>query len=126
MNVDWGRLSAYYHKDKLGKVNAGQFGDFDRNMGSEDGRDANPRTWDGSGDSSKTWYDGRYPWFGNLIGPSSNPASAHYPDVRQRHTDRWFELRRTAFFLPKIFMALLIEWPEKSKAQARSLLNGLL
>ena len=77
MNVDWGRLSAYYHKDRSGLVNAGPIWDFDRNMGSEDGRDANPRTWDGSGDSSKTWYDGRYPWFGNLMGPNSNPASAN-------------------------------------------------
>ena len=120
MNVDWGRLSAYYHKDKLGKVNAGPIWDFDRNMGSEDGRDANPRTWDGSGDSSKTWYDGRYPWFGNLIGPSSNPASAHYPDVRQRHTDRWFELRRTAFSTENIHAIIDRMAGEIEEAQARS------
>ncbi|MEC8658695.1 MAG: CotH kinase family protein [Verrucomicrobiota bacterium] len=120
MNVDWGRLSAYYHKDKGGKVNAGPIWDFDRNMGSEDGRDANPRTWDGSGDSSKTWYDGRYPWFGNLIGPNSNPASAHYPDVRQRHTDRWFELRRTAFSTENIHGIIDRMADEIREAQARS------
>ncbi|MCH2060071.1 MAG: CotH kinase family protein [Verrucomicrobiales bacterium] len=94
MNVDWGRLSAYYHKHRVGLVHAGPIWDFDRTMGSEDSRDDNPRQWDGSGDSSRTWMDSRYPWFGNLIGPTSDPATAYYPEVRQRHTDRWFELRR--------------------------------
>ena len=120
MNVDWGRLSAYYHKDKSGKVNAGPIWDFDRNMGSEDGRDANPRTWNGSGDSSRTWYDGRYPWFGNLIGPNSNPAAAHYPDVRQRHTDRWFELRRGAFATENIHGIINRMAGEIREAQERS------
>ncbi|NCG27143.1 MAG: hypothetical protein GWP42_06340 [Verrucomicrobiales bacterium] len=120
MNVDWGRLSAYYHKDRSGLVNAGPIWDFDRNMGSEDGRDANPRTWDGSGDSSKTWYDGRYPWFGNLMGPNSNPASAHYPDVRQQHTDRWFELRQGGFSTESIHAIIDRMAGEIEEAQARS------
>ena len=89
-------------------------------MGSEDGRDANPRTWDGSGDSSKTWYDGRYPWFGNLMGPNSNPASAHYPDVRQQHTDRWFELRQGGFSTESIHAIIDRMAGEIEEAQARS------
>ncbi|MCP4848537.1 MAG: hypothetical protein GY899_11385 [Verrucomicrobiaceae bacterium] len=128
MNVDWGRLSAYYHKHRLGMVHAGPIWDFDRTMGSEDSRDDNPRQWDGSGDSSRTWMDSRYQWFGNLIGPSADPGSAYYPEVRQRHTDRWFELRRGAFATENINRTIdgmadelresqqrnFARWPERS------------
>jgi hypothetical protein len=128
MNVDWGRLSAYYHKHRLGVVHAGPIWDFDRTMGSEDSRDDNPRQWDGSGDSSRTWMDSRYPWFGNLIGPSANSGSAYYPEVRQLHTDRWFELRRGAFSTENINRTIdgmadelresqqrnFARWPERS------------
>ncbi|MFP6874836.1 MAG: CotH kinase family protein [Verrucomicrobiales bacterium] len=120
MNVDWGRLSAYYHKHRLGVVNAGPIWDFDRTMGSEDSRDDNPRQWDGSGDSSRTWMDSRYPWFGNLIGPSANAASAYYPEVRQRHTDRWFELRRGAFSTENINLTIDTMADELRDAQARN------
>ncbi len=120
MNVDWGRLSAYYHKHRLGVVNAGPIWDFDRTMGSEDSRDDNPRQWDGSGDSSRTWMDSRYPWFGNLIGPSANAASAYYPEVRQRHTDRWFELRRGAFSTENINLTIDVMADELREAQARN------
>ena len=120
MNVDWGRLSAYYHKHRLGLVHAGPIWDFDRTMGSEDSRDDNPRQWDGSGDSSRTWMDSRYPWFGNLVGPSSDPTSAYYPEVRQRHTDRWFELRRGALSTDNINNTIDRMADELREAQQRN------
>ena len=92
MNVDGFRLSGYYYKHRSdtnnGKVGAGPIWDFDRTMGSTDGRDNNPSAWDGTGDSSKTWNDSRYPWWGRAL---SNP------DFRQAHTDLWQELRKNAF-----------------------------
>ena len=102
MNVDGFRLSGYYYKDRLGPIVAAPIWDFDRTMGSTDGRDANPRQWDGTGDSSKTWFDTRYPWFGRLLGYSSEdqqfPESASTrPDIFQQHADRWFELREGVF-----------------------------
>ena len=62
--------------------------DFDRTMQSIDGRDDNPTQWDGTGDSSRTWNDSRYPWWGRAL---TNP------DFRQAHTDLWQELRKTTF-----------------------------
>ena len=120
MNVDWGRLSAYYHKYRSGVVHAGPIWDFDRTMGSEDSRDDNPRQWDGSGDSSRTWMDSRYPWFGNLVGPSSDSSSAYYPEVRQRHTDRWFELRRGALSTENINRTIDGMADELREAQQRN------
>ncbi len=92
MNVDGFRLSGYYYKHRSdtngGKVGAGPIWDFDRTMGSKDNRDNNPQTWDGTGDSSRTWSDSRYPWWGRAL---TNP------DFRQAHTDLWQELRRDVF-----------------------------
>ena len=92
MNVDGFRLSGYYYKhhDETngGKVGAGPIWDFDRTMGSTDGRDDNPSAWDGTGDSSRTWNDSRFPWWGRAL---TNP------DFRQKHTDLWHELRQTTF-----------------------------
>ncbi len=92
MNVDGFRLSGYYYKHRTdtngGKIGAGPIWDFDRTMGSTDSRDNNPSQWNGSGDSSRTWNDGRYPWWGQALA---------FPDFRQAHTDLWQELRRTTF-----------------------------
>ena len=92
MNVDGFRLSGYYYKHRVdtngGKLGAGAIWDFDRTMGSTDSRDNNPRQWDGTGDSSHTWNDGRYPWWGKVL---------RNPDFRQAHIDLWQELRKGAF-----------------------------
>ena len=92
MNVDGFRLSGYYYKHRNdtndGKIGAGPIWDFDRTMGSTDGRDDNPSQWDGSGDSSRTWSDGRYIWWGQVLAQ---------PDFRQAHTDLWQELRENIF-----------------------------
>ncbi|CAN5175421.1 hypothetical protein BH23VER1_BH23VER1_09750 [soil metagenome] len=92
MNVDGFRLSGFYYKHrdgpKGGKVGAGPIWDFDRSMESTDGRDNNPLAWDGTGDSSMTYGDSRFPWWGRAL---TNP------DFRQAHTDLWQDLRDTTF-----------------------------
>ena len=92
MNVDGFRLSGYYYKHRSdtngGKIGAGPIWDFDRTMGSTDSRDNNPSQWDGSGDSSRTWSDGRYVWWGQVLSK---------PDFRQAHTDLWQDLRENVF-----------------------------
>jgi len=86
MNVDAFRLSAFFYKDREGKIEAGPIWDFDRSMESTDGRDNDPETWHGTGDSSHyVTYDSRYPWWGRLL---------EDPDFWQRYKDRWALLRR--------------------------------
>ena len=76
------------YKDRGGKIELGPVWDFDRTMGSTDGRDDNASQWDGSGDSSRTWSDSRYIWWGQVLAN---------PDFRQAHTDLWQELRENVF-----------------------------
>ena len=84
-----------------GNYREGRSGTFDRNMGSEDGRDRTPnRGWNGTGDSSRTWYDSRYPYYGKVMGYRRNTQGppteqSSRPDVMQRWIDRWFSLRKT-------------------------------
>lgn len=79
-NVDAFTLSAYFHKDKNGKINAGPIWDFDRSLNSDDGRDANPRQWNGMNIAPD--------WWGQLLCD---------PDYVQALVDRWWELRKGAF-----------------------------
>jgi len=83
-NVDALRLSTYLHKPRGGKITFGPIWDFDRALGSTDGRDSNPRVW---------WSDGgtdffTYPWWGRLF---------QDPNFWQQWVDRWEELRRNEF-----------------------------
>ena len=80
-NVDALRLSAYFHKDREGKIKAGPIWDFDRSMDSYDGRDDAYNTWKGTGDG--TDYFG-YDWWGRLFDDD---------DFRLRYADRWFAMR---------------------------------
>lgn len=48
-NVDFQSYSAYLHKPSGGKIVWGPHWDFDRALGSNDGRDANPRHWNTGG-----------------------------------------------------------------------------
>ena len=68
-NVDALRLSAYMYKDRNGLFAYGPIWDFDRSMGSTDGRDDNPRMLFGTGDSSRFFSDSRFPWWERLFGP---------------------------------------------------------
>jgi len=85
MNVDAFRLSGYMYKQRQGKLFAGPIWDFDRAFESTDGRDDNPRTWNGGGDATR-YFD--YVWYGRLH---------QDPDFWQRYIDRWYELRRAQF-----------------------------
>ncbi len=77
-NVDGLRLSSFFYKDRNGKIHAGPLWDFDRALGSDDGRDANPRSW-----SNIAYYFTR-DWWGYLF---------QDPDFVQAWIDRWWQLR---------------------------------
>jgi hypothetical protein len=81
-NVDALRLSAYYHKDRAGKMEAGALWDFDRSANSTDGRDDDPNTWTGTGDATNYF---TFAWWDRL-----------FQDVefRQTYVDRWQMLRK--------------------------------
>ena len=75
-NVDGLVLSTFLHKPREGKLTFGPLWDFDRALGSTDGRDANPRTW---GANFFTAY-----WWPRLFSD---------PDFTQRWIDRYQGLR---------------------------------
>ncbi|MBT5708624.1 MAG: hypothetical protein HOI66_20095, partial [Verrucomicrobia bacterium] len=76
-NVDSLVLSTYLHKPRNGKLVFGPHWDFDRALGSTDGRDANPASW-----TNGPFFNA--PPFGRLVKD---------PDFWQRWVDRWQELR---------------------------------
>ena len=80
-NVDALRLSTHFHKPRNGKITFGPLWDFDRALGSTDGRDANPRVWFGSGGTDFFTY-GWWRWLFQDI------------DFWQKWVDRWEELRK--------------------------------
>jgi hypothetical protein len=76
------RLSAYFHNDRNEKIKAGPIWDFDRALGSDDGRDWNPRSW------NNIDYFFSMGWWGQLF---------QDPDFVQAWVDRWWELRQGRF-----------------------------
>ena len=80
-NVDSMVLSTYFHKARHGKIICGPHWDFDRALGSTDGRDENPRQW-----STGPFFGGAW-W----------PRLCSDPDFWQQWADRWQELRGTHF-----------------------------
>jgi hypothetical protein len=82
-NVDALRLSAYFYKPREGKLVFGPIWDFDRALGSTDGRDANPRLWRGQGGDQGTDFF-NYPWWGEMFNDI---------DFWQRWIDRYQEMR---------------------------------
>jgi hypothetical protein len=83
------------YKDRNGPIVKGPIWDFDRSMGSYDGRDANPVQW---GDTGGTSFF-QYGWFNRLFDD---------PDFAQMWIDRWSELRRPggAFSTASMFAVL--------------------
>ncbi len=81
-NVDALRLSAFFHKDRGGKIEAGALWDFDRSADSTDSRDNATNTWRGTGDATDYF---TYSWWQQL-----------FQDIefRQHYVDRWQALRR--------------------------------
>jgi hypothetical protein len=80
-NVDALVLSTYFHKPRNGKIVFGPHWDFDRALGSTDGRDSNPRQWD-----TGPFFGGE--WWPRLLSDV---------DFWQQWVDRWQELRETHF-----------------------------
>lgn len=80
-NVDSMVLSTYFHKARHGKIICGPHWDFDRALGSTDGRDENPRQW-----STGPFFGGA--WWPRLFSD---------PDFWQQWADRWQELRGSHF-----------------------------
>jgi hypothetical protein len=85
-NVDAMVLSTYFHKPREGQIVCGPHWDFDRALGSTDGRDDNPRQW-----STGPFFGGAW-W----------PQLFQDPDFWQHWVDRWQELRGTHFSLTNL------------------------
>ena len=85
-NVDAMVLSTYFHKPRGGKIICGPHWDFDRALGSTDGRDENPRHWNTGPYFTGTWW----------------PRLCSDVDFWQQWADRWQELRRTHFSLTNL------------------------
>ena len=83
-NVDALRLSAYLSKSRDGRIAPGPLWDFDRAMGSADGRDLDPLAWRGSGGDLGTDFF-HHPWYQELFRDSN---------FWQRWIDRLDELRQ--------------------------------
>ena len=82
-NVDALRLSGYMHLPRGGKLTFGPIWDFDRALGSTDGRDSNPNTWRSrSGDRGTDFFN--YPWWNRMFRDI---------DFFQRYIDRFQSLR---------------------------------
>lgn len=99
MNVDALRLSSFYHKTADGKLQAGPIWDFDRSLDSTDGRDNNPRSWYGTGDSTRYFNDNNrvMSWW---------PDMFQDPDYVQQYIDRWFELRENELSLENVYATI--------------------
>lgn len=86
-NVDALRLSGYMHKPRGSKLMFGPIWDFDRALGSTDGRDNNPRTWRStSSDRGTDFFN--YPWWNRMFKDI---------DFFQKYIDRFQSLRLTEF-----------------------------
>ena len=81
-NVDALRLSAFFYKDRGGRICAGPIWDFDRALGSDDGRDSNPSSW------ANINYFFQRDWWGLLF---------QDPDFVMAWVDRWQQLRTNQF-----------------------------
>jgi hypothetical protein len=98
MNVDALRLSSFFYKPRGGKLSFGPLWDFDRALGSTDGRDANPRTWRSASPDYGTDMFNSDPIFANPW------YSRMFQDIDfwQKWIDRWQELRRSEFALTNL------------------------
>lgn len=105
LNADALRLSTYMFKPRGERLQMGPIWDFDRSMGSTDGRDENPRSWVGG-----TNYFS-YPWWGRLFDDEN---------FWQRYIDRYFELRQGAFSTANINDVIDGFAEELSEAQVRN------
>jgi len=85
-NVDAMVLSTYFYKPRGGKITCGPHWDFDRALGSTDGRDDNPRNW-----NTGPFFGGN--WWPQLFSDI---------DFWQQWVDRWQNLRQNHFSLTNL------------------------
>ncbi len=110
-NVDALRLSGYMHKPRGGKLTFGPIWDFDRALGSTDGRDNNPRTWRStSSDRGTDFFN--YPWWKRMFLDI---------DFFQKYIDRFQSLRLTEFSKANINAVIDGMADELREAQKRNL-----
>lgn len=123
LSADALRLSAYFFKDRNGKIEMGPVWDFDRSMGTSAGSDWrawNPRSWIASNPlGSPTGGDYGTDYF-NPAGVFSNPWYGQLvkdPDFWQKWIDRYQELRGTKLSTNSLFA--LIDGLTNQLAQAQ-------
>ncbi|MED5381975.1 MAG: CotH kinase family protein [Verrucomicrobiota bacterium] len=110
-NVDALRLSGYMYKPRGGKLTFGPIWDFDRALGSTDGRDNNPRTWRStSGDRGTDFFN--YPWWNRMFRDI---------DFFQKYIDRFQSLRQAEFSTANINAIIDGMANELKEAQKRDL-----
>jgi hypothetical protein len=102
-NVDALVFSTFFYKPRNGKLAFGPHWDFDRALGSTDGRDADPQTWT----------------TGPFFGGAWWPRLFRDPDFWQQWVDRWQELRRTHFSLAHQYQVIDRMAAELREAQPR-------
>ena len=102
-NVDAMVLSTYFYKPRNGKIVCGPHWDFDRALGSTDGRDENPRMWN----------------TGPFFGGAWWPRLFRDVDFSQRWVDRWQELRQTHFSVTNLHGLIDRQCAELREAQPR-------
>ena len=98
-NVDGLRLSAYFQKDRNGKLVAGPVWDFDRALGSTDGRDSDPRVFRSQAGDRGTDFFGNQTqaWWGRLFEDI---------DFWQKWVDRWQESRGKTLSLSNLTLVV--------------------
>ena len=110
LNVDAFRLSGYMSLPRNGKLTFGPIWDFDRALGSTDGRDAFPSAWRGSGQGGTDFFN--YPWWQRMFQDI---------DFFQKYIDRFQRLRRQQFSNSHINQIIDQMADELREAQARNL-----
>lgn len=108
-NVDALRLSGFMHKPRNGRLTFGPIWDFDRALGSTDGRDSNPWVWRAeTGDRGTDFFN--YTWWDRFFSDL---------EFFQSYIDRWQELRRTTFSTANIYNVIDAYAAEVAEAQPR-------
>ena len=110
LNVDAFRLSGYMFLPRNGKLTFGPIWDFDRALGSTDGRDSFPSAWRGSGQGGTDFFN--YPWWNRMFRDI---------DFFQKYIDRFQKLRRRQFSDSHINGIIDQMADELREAQARNL-----
>ena len=110
LNVDAFRLSGYMSLPRNGKLTFGPIWDFDRALGSTDGRDAFPSAWRGSGQGGTDFFN--YPWWNRMF---------QDVDFFRSNIDRFQGLRRQQFSASHINQIIDQMADELREAQAGNL-----